>query len=119
MYLPVQNIVVPRFHLLFNCFVNSFQLTSSLPCGSLSATQFFTSSAPLMSTSNPVSLDEPTGAPSTALICSYLRKTSSAFSLSLYCASSIVFIENSKVPIRIQHQVQHQVRLIVEHQFHH
>ena len=47
--------------------------------------------------------DEPSGAPSTALTCLYLNKRSSATSFSLYCASPIVFKENYKAPIQIQH----------------
>ena len=69
-----------------------------------------TSSAPLISTSNVgVPSDEPSVAHSAARTCLYLSapssKTSGGSFWSLYCASSIAFKENSKVPVQGYHQM--------------
>ena len=100
--LQVQHKVTPQVHLLLNSFVNSHTSKCTTMC-IFKCNSIVTSSAPLISTSNVgIPSDEPSRAPSTALTCSYLSKTSSASSFSLYCASLIAFKENSKAPIQIQ-----------------
>ena len=90
-----QHKVAPQVHLLLNSFVNSHTNKCTTMC-IFKCNTIITSRAPLISTSNVgIPSDEPSKAPSTALTCSYLSKTPSATSLSLYCASLIAFKENS------------------------